>query len=104
MFDNEEHSALFLKMFFLRIFFFWIKLYLEIDSSSLFDFIEWLGFGLGRVLLLGFFSNFYALGAICILSVYFVASLGCFLFYNEFGVYLSKKKKRKEKKTSKRQV
>ena len=45
MFDNEEHSALFLKMFFLRIFFFWIKLYLEIDSSSLFDFIEWLGSG-----------------------------------------------------------
>ena len=35
------------------------------------------------------------LGAICILLVCFVASLGRFLLFNEFGVYLSKKKKKK---------
>ena len=44
-FDNEEHSAQFLKMFFLRNLFFWVKQYIEIDCLSFFNFIEWLGYG-----------------------------------------------------------
>ena len=38
--DNEEHFALFLKTFFLRNLFVWVKQYLEMDSLSFFDFIE----------------------------------------------------------------
>ena len=45
LFDNEEHLAQFLKMFFLRNLFTWVKKYIEIDSMSLIDFIEWLSLG-----------------------------------------------------------
>lgn len=44
-FENEEHSVQFLKMFFSRNLFAWVKRYTEILSLSLFDFFEWLGSG-----------------------------------------------------------
>ena len=42
-FDNEEHSNQYLKNSFLRNLFTWVKMYTEIGSPSLFNFIEWLG-------------------------------------------------------------
>ena len=42
-FDNEEHSNQYLKNSFLRNLFTWVKMYTEIGSLSLFNFIEWLG-------------------------------------------------------------
>ena len=39
-FDNKEHSAQILKMFFLRNLFYCVKKYIDIDSMSLLDFIE----------------------------------------------------------------
>ena len=43
VFNNEEHSVIFLKLFFLRNLLYWVKQYLEINSLSFFNFIEWLG-------------------------------------------------------------
>ena len=41
MTHNEEHSTQFLKTFFLRNLFIWVKMYIETDSLSVFDFVEW---------------------------------------------------------------
>ena len=41
MTHNEEHSTQFLKTSFLRNLFIWVKMYIETDSLSVFDFVEW---------------------------------------------------------------
>ena len=53
--DNEKHSTIFLKMFFLRNLFTWVTQNIEINSTSLLDFVEWLGSCKVRVLFLSRF-------------------------------------------------